>query len=102
MPTLVPGDVVILDNLASHKRPAVRTPIHAACARLLFLPPYSPDLNLIEQVFVKLEHLLRAAAERTHQATWQRIGTLRDRFPPDGCANHLNTQATVQPNVIAL
>ncbi len=88
-PTLGPGDVVILDNLASHKRPAVRQAIRATGARLLFLPPYSPDLNPIEQVFAKLKHLLRAAAERTKEATWQRIGILIDRFPPDECAAYL-------------
>ena len=88
-PTLSPGDVVILDNLASHKRPAVRQAIRSAGAKLLFLPPYSPDLNPIEQVFAKLKHLLRAAAERTTKATWQRIGTLLDRFPPDECAAYL-------------
>lgn len=87
-PTLAPGDVVILDNLASHKRPAVRQAIRAAGARLLLLPPYSPDLNPIEQVFAKLKHLLQAAAERSKEATWKRIGTLLDRFPPDECANY--------------
>ena len=88
-PTLSPGDVVILDNLASHKRPAVRNAIRSAGAKLLFLPPYSPDLNPIEQVFAKLKHLLRATAERTMEATWQRIGSLLDRFPPDECAAYL-------------
>lgn len=88
-PTLAPGDVVILDNLSSHKRPAVRQAIRAAGARLLFLPPYSPDLNPIEQAFAKLKHLLRAAAERTKEATWRRIGTLLDHFPPDECAAYL-------------
>ena len=62
--------------------------IHATGGRLLFLPPYSPDLNPIEQVFSKIKHLLRAAAERTKEATWKRIGTLLDRFPPDQCANY--------------
>lgn len=88
-PTLAPGDIVILDNLTSHKRPAVRAAIRATGARLLFLPPYSPDLNPIEQVFAKLKHLLRAAAERTKEDTWQRIGTLLDRFQPDECAAYL-------------
>ncbi len=88
-PTLAPGDVVILDNLSSHKRPAVRQAIRATGARLLFLPPYSPDLNPIEQMFAKLKHLLRAAAERTTEATWRRIGTLLHRFPADECANYL-------------
>ncbi len=62
--------------------PAVRRAIRAVGARLLFLPPYSPDLNPIEQVFAKLKHLMRKAAERTHEATWRRIGTLLDAFPP--------------------
>lgn len=88
-PTLAPGDVVILDNLASHKRPAVRQAIRAAGARLLFLPPYSPDLNPIEQMFAKLKHLLRAAAKRTKEATWKQIGALLDRFPPNECAAYL-------------
>ena len=89
VPTLSPGDVVIMDNLASHKRPAVRGAIRSAGARLLFLPPYSPDLNPIEQVFAKLKHLMRKAAERSAEATWKRIGTLLDEFPPDECAAYL-------------
>lgn len=88
-PTLSPGDIVIMDNLSSHKRPAVRDAIRARGARLLFLPPYSPDLNPIEQVFAKLKHLLRKAAERSVETTWRRIGTLLDAFPPDECANYL-------------
>ena len=89
VPTLSAGDVVIMDNLSSHKRPAVRAAIRAVGARLLFLPPYSPDLNPIEQVFAKLKHLLRKAAERTHEATWMRIGDLLDEFKPNECANYL-------------
>ena len=69
VPTLKPGDVVILDNLGSHKGKAVRHAIRAAGARLLFLPPYSPDLNPIEQVFAKLKHLLRKAAKRSVETT---------------------------------
>ena len=88
-PTLSPGDIVILDNLSSHKKPSVRNAIRARGARLLFLPPYSPDLNPIEQVFAKLKHLLRKAAERSVEATWQRIGTLLDAFPPHECANYI-------------
>ncbi|MGE4412028.1 MAG: transposase, partial [Sphingobium sp.] len=65
------------------------TAIRARDARLLFLPPYSPDLNPIEQVFAKLKHLLRKAAERSVEATWQRIGSLLDAFPPHECANYL-------------
>ncbi len=89
VPTLGPGDIVIMDNLGSHKGRAARTAIRAAGARLLFLPPYSPDLNPIEQVFAKLKHLLRNAAQRTVQATWRRIGQLLDHFSPTECANYL-------------
>ena len=89
VPTLAPGDIVIMDNLGSHKGKAVRQAIRSAGARLLFLPPYSPDLNPIEQVFAKLKLLLRKAAERSVEATWQRIGTLLDTFPPHECANYL-------------
>jgi len=89
VPTLAPGDIVIMDNLDSHKGKAVRNAIRAAGARLFFLPPYSPDLNPIEQVFAKLKLLLRKAAERTLDATWKRIGSLLDAFPPHECANYL-------------
>ena len=78
VPTLKAGDIVIMDNLGSHKRPAIRS----VGARLLFLPPYSPDLNPIEQVFAKLKHLLRKAAERTVEDTWRRIGSLLYQFTP--------------------
>jgi len=88
-PTLKPGDIVIMDNLGSHKGTAVRQLIRAAGARLLFLPPYSPDLNPIEQVFAKLKTLLRKAAERSVEATWKRIGSLLDLFPPNQCAAYL-------------
>jgi transposase len=89
VPTLVPGDIVVLDNLGSHKSPSVRKAIRAVGAKVFFLPPYSPDLNPIEQVFAKLKALLRKAAERTVQATWRKIGTLLDEFSPDECANYL-------------
>ena len=89
VPTLSPGDVVVMDNLSSHKGKAVRAAIRAARAHLLFLPPYSPDLNPIEQVFAKLKHLLRDASERTKEATWRRIGSLLDSFDPQECANYL-------------
>ncbi|MCA3382745.1 MAG: IS630 family transposase [Roseomonas sp.] len=88
-PTLVPGDIVVMDNLSSHKKPAVRAAIRARGARLLFLPPYSPDLNPIEQVFAKLKHLMRKAAERSVETTWRRIGALLNAFPPHECANYL-------------
>jgi transposase len=80
VPTLKPGDIVIIDNLGSHKGKAVRRAIQAAGAKLFFLPPYSPDLNPIEQAFAKLKTLLRKAAERSVEATWRRIGALLDRF----------------------
>jgi transposase len=89
VPTLKPGDIVIMDNLGSHKSHAVRRAIRAVGARLLFLPPYSPDLNPIEQVFAKLKTLLRKAAQRTVEATWQRIGVLLNRFTPQECANYI-------------
>ena len=89
LPTLAKGDVVIMDNLSSHKRPAIRKIIRSVGARLLYLPPYSPDLNPIEQMFSKLKHLLRKAAERTPETTWRKIGALLDEFKPDECANYL-------------
>jgi transposase len=89
VPTLKPGDIVVMDNLGSHKGQAVRQAIRAAGAKLFFLPPYSPDLNPIEQVFAKLKTMLRKAAERTVEATWKRIGSLLNRFPPHECANYL-------------
>jgi len=89
VPTLSVGDIVIMDNLGSHKRQAIRRLIRAAGAKLFFLPPYSPDLNPIEQVFAKLKTLLRKADERTIEATWQRIGSLLDCFTPTECANYL-------------
>jgi transposase len=89
VPTLSPGDIVIIDNLGSHKGKAVRRAIRAAGAKLFFLPPYSPDLNPIEQVFAKLKTLLRKAAERTVEATWQRIGALLQCFTPAECANYI-------------
>jgi transposase len=89
VPTLRPGDVVVMDNLGSHKRQAIRRAIRAAGAKLLFLPAYSPDLNPIEQVFAKLKTLLRKLDARSIEATWQGIGLLLDRFTPSECANYL-------------
>ena len=89
IPTLHPGDVVVLDNLGSHKGKAVRRAIRKAGAHLMFLPPYSPDLNPIEQVFSTLKTLLRKADERTVEDTWRRIGSLLDCFSPNECANYL-------------
>lgn len=88
VPILKPGDIVIIDNLGSHKARAVRRAIRATGAKLFFLPPYSPDLNPIEQVFAKLKTLLRKAAERTVEATWKRIGTLLVTFSSQECANY--------------
>jgi transposase len=88
LPKLAPGDLVILDNLSSHKSPAVRAALERVGATLRFLPPYSPDLNPIEQVFAKLKALLRHAAERTVEATWRRLGTLLDRFGPEECRHY--------------
>lgn len=89
IPTLKPGDVVVMDNLGSHKGAAVRRALRRAGAKLFFLPPYSPDLNPIEQVFAKLKALLRKANERSPAATWRRIGQLLDRFDPDECSRYL-------------
>lgn len=89
VPTLQPGDIVIVDNLASHKSQATNKAIRATGARLLFLPPYSPDLNPIEQVFAKLKTLLRKANARSRESTWTEIGSLLDRFSPTECANYL-------------
>ena len=88
VPELRPGDIVIMDNLSRHKGLAVRHAIEAAGASLLFLPPYSPDLNPIENAFAKLKALLRAAAERTVDSLWATIGNLIDRFTPQECANY--------------
>ncbi len=87
-PTLRPGDVVIMDNLSSHKRASVRAMIAARDARLVFLPPYSPDFNPIEMAFAKLKALLRKAAERTVDGLWTAIGRLVDVFTPRECANY--------------
>jgi transposase len=89
LPTLRPGDVVIMDNLGSHKGKAVRQLIRSVGAKLFFLPKYSPDLNPIEQVFAKLKHLLRKAAARTVEAVCAAIGEALNAFPPDECANYL-------------
>ena len=88
VPTLKPGDIVIMDNLGSHKSKAVRKAIRNADAKLFFLPKYSPDLNPIEQLFAKLKHLLRQAAGRTTEAVYQAIGKLLDQFDPKECANY--------------
>ena len=87
-PELKPGDVVVMDNLGSHKGAGVREAIEAAGARLLHLPPYSPDFNPIENAFAKLKALLRKAAERTVEGLWTKIGELPPAFTPKECANY--------------
>jgi len=89
VPTLRRGDIIVLDNLGSHKGKRARQAIERAGAEIRFLPPYSPDLNPIEQVFAKLKTLLRRAAPRNRQALWKRIGTLLDRFPEAECQNYI-------------
>jgi transposase len=88
VPRLEPGDIVVMDNLGSHKGERVRRAIRAAGAHLLFLPPYSPDLNPIEQLFAKLKTLLRKASQRTVNAVWRRTGELLDPVSPSECANY--------------
>jgi putative transposase len=102
VPTLKPGDVVIMDHLGSHKGKAVRQAIRKAKAHLLFLPPYSPDLNPIEQVFAKLQALLRKAAERTVDATCRRIGQLLDPFSPASAPTTSPTPDTLQAETVRL
>ena len=88
IPTLKPGDIVIADNLGSHKGKVVRKAIRAAGARLLFLPKYSPDLNPIEQVFSKLKHRLREAAARTPDTICAAIAHILDTYTPQQCTNY--------------
>ncbi len=87
-PTLEAGDIVVLDNLGSHKSDNVRRAIEARGAGLLYLPKYSPDLNPIENAFAKLKAGLRKAAERSTEALWTRIGALLDHFTRQECANY--------------
>lgn len=88
VPTLTPGDVVIMDNLGSHKRPGAKALIEAAGAKLVFLPPYSPDFNPIEKAFAKLKAMLRAAEQRTVSGLWAFIGLCVDLFKQDECRNY--------------
>jgi transposase len=90
VPTLRPGDAVVMDNLACHKRAGVREAIEGAGGRLLYLPPYSPDLNPIELAFSKLKALLRKAGERTVEGLWRLLGRLLDEFPPAECRRFLS------------
>jgi transposase len=88
VPELRPGDTVVMDNLSSHKGPRARALIEAAGASLVFLPPYSPDLNPIENAFAKLKAMLRKAAERTVDGLWNMIGRIADTFTPIECQNY--------------
>jgi transposase len=89
IPELEPGTIVVLDNLGSHKGERVRKMLKKAGMRLLFLPPYSPRLNPIEEMFSKLKRLLRKVNARTIDATWQALGELLDRFSPKECSNYI-------------
>ena len=91
VPTLKPNDIVVLDNLGSHKGKAVREAIKAAGARLLFLPKYSPDLNPIEQVFAKLKSFVRKSAPRSYHAVSDTIATALTTFSSNECANDLRS-----------
>ena len=86
-PTLTPGDIVVMDNVATHKVAGIREAIEAREAQLLYLPPYSPDLNPIEQVYAKLKACLRKAEARTREALWQAIGQATDLYTPTECLN---------------
>jgi len=97
VPELAKGDIVVMDNLSSHKGPRVREMIEAAGASLLYLPPYSPDFNPIEMAFSKLKALLRKAAERTIPELWDAIARLIDLVTPDEAANFF-TAAGYGPN----
>ena len=97
VPNLAAGDIVVVDNLPAHKVEGVRTQIEAAGAFLLYLPPYSPDLNPIEMAFAKLKALLRNAAARTRDALWDAIGQVLDAFAPDECANYLTHAGYASP-----
>ena len=88
LPTLAHGDIVIMDNLGSHKSQAVRRLIRSAGAKLFFLPRYSPDLNPIEQVFAKIKHCMRQAQKRTVEETWRHVGQLVQAIQPPECQNY--------------
>lgn len=94
-PTLEPADIVILDNLSSHKVAGVRPAIEARGATLLYLPPYSPDLNPIEKLFAKLKALLRRAAKRSVEELWTEIGALLDTIAPSECKNYFASSGYV-------
>ena len=87
-PALRPGDIVVMDNLSSHKRAAARAIIEAGGAELRFLPPYSPDLNPIEQAFAKIKHWMRAAQKRSVEDVWRHVGRLVATIKPNECSNY--------------
>ncbi|KAF0186663.1 MAG: transposase [Hyphomonadaceae bacterium] len=87
-PTLSPGDIVVMDNLPAHKNPAIRALIEARGGELRYLPPYSPDLNPIENAFAKLKAILRKAAARTVDELWTVIGEVLPEFAADECRNY--------------
>jgi transposase len=95
VPTLKPGDIVVADNLSSHKNKAARTAIRDAGARLILLPKYSPDLNPIEQVFAKLKHLLRKTAARSRDAVSDAIAKLLHSYTPGECRNYFRNSGYV-------
>jgi transposase len=97
-PTLAPGDIVIMDNLGSHKVAGVREAIEARGASLLYLPPYSPDLNPIEQSFAKFKALIRKAAARSREALWNAIGQFLARFTSQECTNYFANAGYVLAN----
>jgi transposase len=97
-PTLSANDIVVMDNLGSHKVAGVREAIEARGAILLYLPPYSPDLNPIEKSFAKLKSLIRKEAARTRDTLWTAIGTFLHRFQPNECANYFESAGYVLSN----
>lgn len=102
VPTLAPGDIVIMDNLGSHRSKAVRRAVRAAGAKLFFLPKYSPDLNPIELFFAKLKHWLRKAAGRTAAAVYDAIADILPMTTPAECSNFFAQAGYTQPNSITL
>lgn len=102
VPSLCPGDIVVMDNLGSHKGKAIRRAIRAVGARLLFLPKYSPDLNPIEQLFAKLKHWLRHSAQRTTDALCHAIGRILDTLTPGECRNYFTNAGYLPPDFIPL
>ena len=102
VPTLKPGDIVIIDNLGSHKGKAVRQAIRAAGAKLFFLPKYSPDLNPIEKFFAKLKHWLRKAARRTVDAVYNAVAEILSLTSPAECSNYFAQAGYAQPQSITL